>query len=215
MRSSPAGTPLPIMRLFIALLGLCQAVGGTAQTPRAGLGLEFSGTYQFIAANNVYDDNILDADRNDGIAATLSLVLQDTNSHGRGIGRLGFGLGTGLIWWDEENLLPLFGQLNWYPFIRRTPWLGIHLDRIGIIARYGALIGAWKETDNGQLSGHSFTDLTVRYPFWAQGPRRAWIDLGFGMMMLRGPYQVTENGVSMDSDRAEFIYPQVGIGLAL
>jgi hypothetical protein len=215
MRLSPAHVPLLLVRFFFTFIVVCQAARLTAQTPRAGLGLELSGTYQFIAANNVYDDNILDADRNDGIGATLSLVLHDTTSHGRGIGRLGFGLGTGLIWWDEETLLPLFGQLNWYPFIRRTPWLGVHLDRVGIIARYGALIGAWKETDNGQLSGHSLTDLTVRYPFWAQGPRRAWIDLGFGMMMLRGPYQVTENGVPMDSDRAEFIYPQVGIGLAL
>lgn len=186
-----------------------------AQTLRTGPFLELGGMYQFVAANNQFIDNILDPERNDGVGATLTVILQDTTSHGRGIGRFGFGLGTGLIWWDEETLLPLYGQVNWHPFIRTAPWCGIRLDRVGFTARYGALIGAWKETDAGQLSGHTFTDLSVRYPVLARGKTQAWLSAGIGLMLLQGPYRVEVDGVPEESDRAEFIYPQLGIGLAL
>jgi hypothetical protein len=186
-----------------------------AQTARTGPFLELGGMYQFIAANNEYTDNILDTERNDGIGATLSVILQDTSSHGCGIGRFGFGLGAGLMWWDEEALLPIYGQLNWHPFIRTAPWCGVRLDRIGLIARYGALIGAWKETDAGQLSGHTFTDLSLRYPVLARGKAQAWLSAGIGMMLLRGPYRVEIDGVVDETDQGEFIYPQLGIGLAL
>jgi len=184
-----------------------------AQTPGPGAHFEVGFTRLAIASTNQYRDNILDPQRDDGTSFNASILFHDTTNHGRGLGRISIGLGLGVLWWDQETLMPVFGQVNWYPFIRSRPWAGIHLDRMGIMLRYGAVFGAWKETTRGQLRGWSITDLAFRYPFWSRGRSSAWVDGGIGMLLMRGPYTIEEEGVVEDRRMAEFIYPRVAVGL--
>jgi hypothetical protein len=195
------------------LLFPCSAQAQEQRFPlRSGGQVEFSAAQLFIAGSNAHTDNILDRERGDATWVSATYLLGDTTNHGRGIGRLGFGLGVAALRWEGITLLPVFGQVDWYPFIRRTPWAGIHLQRLGIVLRYGGIFGAWKPTDRGQLAGNQYAELAVRYPMYL-GRVRLGLEAGFGIIVLRGPYTIVEAGVPEDRRFAEFMHPRVGVSV--
>ncbi len=179
---------------------------------RPGMNGELSAARLFIAGNNRFNDNILDRERGDATFIGAGFLLGDTTGHGRGIGRFAIGLGAGALLWEGVAMMPIYGQVLWYPFIRRAPLAGVRLDRLGIAMRFGGILGAWKHTDRGQLAGHTYTDLAITYPA-LRGPISVCMDAGLGMIMLKGPYTITEEGVKEDRRYAEFIYPRLGLSV--
>ena len=208
---------MPTLRGLLPLLLFAGSspTGAQAQHPfRLGSNGEISAARLLIAGSNQYADNILDRQRGDATFIGASYLLGDTTDHGRGIGRFAIGLGAGALLWEGITLMPVFGQVNWHPFIRRAPWAGIHLNRLGIAMRFGGLIGAWKPTTRGQLTGHTYTDLAFKYPVHL-GRFNLSLDAGLGMILLRGPYTIAEEGTVEDRRFAEFIYPRLGVSVGL
>jgi hypothetical protein len=197
--------------LLLASVGKCPAQ--SLRHPfRSGSNVELSAAQLLVAGSNQYADNILDRQRGDATFIGASYLLGDTTDHGSGIGRLAFGLGAGAFLWEGITLMPVYGQVNWYPFVRRAPWAGVHLSRLGIAMRFGGILGAWKPTTRGQLAGHTYTDLAFKYPAHL-GRFNLSLDAGLGMILLRGPYTIAEEGVVEDRRFAEFIYPRLGISV--
>lgn len=206
---------MPTLRGLLPLLLFAGSYPTWAQVQhpfRLGSNGEVASARLFIAGSNQYSDNILDRTRGDATFIGASYLLGDTTNHGRGIGRFAVGLGAGALLWEGITLMPIFGQVNWHPFIRRTPWGGIHLNRLGIAMRFGGIIGAWKPTTRGQLAGHTYTDLTFKYPVHL-GRFTLSLDAGLGMILMRGPYTIAEEGLVEDRRLAEFIYPRLGFGV--
>ena len=199
--------------VFLLIMGVRPGLAQASRPPfRPGGNVAMSASWLFIAGSNRYSDNILDRERGDATFIGATYLLGDTTDHGRGIGHFAFGLGVGALRWEGVTLLPIHGQVDWYPFIRRAPWAGIHLQRVGIIMRFGGVLGAWKPTDRGQLAGHSYTDVALRYPARV-GPVHLNFDAGWGMIVQRGPYTIAEEGPPENRRFAEFIYPKVGLSV--
>jgi hypothetical protein len=178
---------------------------------RAGLNGEVGVSQLLLAGSNQYVDNIIDRQRGDGTLAWAAIMLGDTTGY-PGFGRWAVGLGAGAMRWEGFTMLPVFGQFHWYPVLRDRRVLGLRLPRLGFVARYGALIGAWQPTSRGQLQGHSFADLNVRYPFVVRRMHVA-VNAGFGILLMRGPYTRAVDGVPEDLRSAEFVHPQVGLSV--
>ncbi|MBL7944829.1 MAG: hypothetical protein JNN32_02120 [Flavobacteriales bacterium] len=177
-----------------------------------GSNVEISAAQLLIAGSNQYADNILDRQRGDATFIGASYLLGDTTDQGRGIGRFAVGIGAGALLWEGITLMPVFGQVNWHPFVRRAPWASVHLSRLGIAMRFGGILGAWKPTTRGQLAGHTYTDLAFKYPAHL-GRFNLSLDAGLGMILLRGPYTIAEEGLVEDRRFAEFIYPRLGLSV--
>ena len=206
---------MPTLRGLLPLLLFAGSSPTLAQVRhpfRLGSNREISAARLLIAGSNQYSDNILDRTRGDATFIGASYLLGDTTDHGRGIGRFAIGLGAGALLWEGITLMPLYGQVNWYPFIRRAPWAGIHLNRLGIAMRFGGIFGAWKPTTRGQLAGHTYTDLAFKYPAHL-GRLNLSVDAGLGMVLMRGPYTIAEADVVEDRRFAEFIYPRLGFSV--
>lgn len=199
-------------RIALLALLLSASVPAAGQALlRMGLNGEVGVSQLFLAGSSRYEDNIIDRQRGDGTLAWASVVLGDTTGY-PGFGRWAVGLGAGALQWEGFTLLPVFGQFHWYPVLRDRRVLGLRVQRLGLVARYGALIGTWQPTSRGRLQGHSFADLNLRYPFVVRRMHVA-VNAGFGVLLMRGAYTRAVDGVVEDLRYADFLYPQVGVSV--
>lgn len=191
---------------FLVTVGMVASVA--AQGSRRVLGLELDVAYAYFGPSNVRD-NILDQERGNALALTAAAMWRDT----AGTGWVAIGGGGGCFWWDQELLLPVFVQVEFRPWAEAKPFFLIRPERIGFNVRGGVSFGAWKETSSGQLSGGAYTYVGLRYALGNAGKPSAWLEIGSGMLGMRGSYAV-ESGGGWKEEDPDFLYVQVALGVA-
>lgn len=193
---------------LIFMAGLAASVA--AQSTRRVLGFEVDGAYAYFGSSAI-KDNIMDKERGNALALSAAVMWRD--SVRTGWDGISIGAGSGIFWWDEEILVPVFLQFEFKPWAQAKPFFLIRPERIAFNVRAGGVFGAWKETTTGQLSGGLCSYLGLRYALGYSKKPSTWLEIGSGFFGMRGSYAVESGGVWKEKD-PDFLYVQVALGVA-
>jgi hypothetical protein len=157
------------------------------------------------------EDNILDRERGNALAFSAAMMWHDSLRTGwKGVS---LGAGSEVLWWDEELLIPIFFQMEVRPWVQARSFFQIRPDRISINLRIGGVVGAWKETTTGQLTGGQYLKCGLRYGLNNVSRRSTWLEIGSAMLAMRGNYLVRADGSWKEED-PDFLSIQIGLGVA-
>ena len=182
---------------------------GSAQSPRRDPAVDLDAGYAFFRPEA--QDNILDKDHGNAIGLFASVMWRDTTRDRES--RFGLGAGVAMLVWDGQPLLPVFIQVELRPWEQARTFSPIDPERLGFDLRMGAVLGAWKQTTTGQLSGGQYYHVGVRYALDRKKKWRTWLEIGTGMLGMRGSYEVVSDGVWEERD-PDFPYAQFALGVA-
>jgi hypothetical protein len=198
------------MRILSLLVIACIATSVAAQTSHRGLGFEMGVTYAHFGLS-AKEDNILDRERGNALAFSAAMMWHDSLRTGwKGVS---MGAVSEVLWWEEELLIPIFFQMEVRPWAQARPVFQIRPDRISINMRIGGVVGAWKETTTGQLTGGQYLKCGLRYGLNNVSRRSTWLEIGSAMLAIRGKYLVRSECVWKEED-PDFLSIQIGLGVA-